>query len=236
MKKKMLLTLILLSLFISSIPQIIYKNHGESESVGKVNNGEIINPYKLPRKGENFKFFSLFDYYVLGRCYIHSGIYKTILDSYAILEKENPNYTYRIMECSKRKGGRPFPHRTHQNGTSVDFMTPLVKNGKSITFYDKISVFRYLMKFDSQGRSRINKKVKIDFEAVAQHILILDKTARKNGFKIRKVILETNLKDELFATKYGAELKERNIYFVKSLPKAIDELHDDHYHIDFEKI
>lgn len=236
MKKKILLTLILLSLFISSIPQIIHKNQGESESIGKVSNGKIINAYKLPRKGENFKFFSLFDYYVLGRCYIHSGIHKTILESYAILENENPNYTYRLMECSKRKGGRPFPHRTHQNGTSVDFMTPLLKNGKQITFYDKTSVFRYLMKFDSKGRSRINKKVVIDFEAVAQHILILDKTARKNGFKIRKVILETNLKDELFATKYGAELKERNIYFVKSLPKAIDELHDDHYHIDFVKI
>ena len=236
MKKKILLTIILLAIFISSIPQIIHKNQGESESVGKVNDGKIVNAYKLPRKGENFKYFSLFDYYVLGRCYIHSGIYKTILESYAILEKENPNYIYRIMECSKRKGGRPFPHRTHQNGTSVEFMTPLVKNGKPKTFYDKIGMFRYLMKFDSHGSSRINKKVKIDFEAVAQHILILDKTARKNGFKIRKVILETNLKDELFATKYGNELNERNIYFVKSLPKVIDELHDDHYHIDFEKI
>jgi len=98
MKKKILLTIILLAIFISSIPQIIHKNQGESESVGKVNDGKIVNAYKLPRKGENFKYFSLFDYYVLGRCYIHSGIYKTILESYAILEKENPNYIYRIMD------------------------------------------------------------------------------------------------------------------------------------------
>lgn len=236
MKKKIILTLILLSLVISSIPQIVYKNKGESESIGKVNNGKIINAYKLPRKGENFKFYSYFGYHVIGRCYIHSGIHKTILESYEILEKENPDYTYCIMDCSRRKGGRLFPHKTHQNGTSVDFMTPLVKNGKHKTFYDNISVFRYLMKFDSKGRSRISKRVKIDFDAVAQHILILEKTARKNGFKIRKVILETNLKDDLFSTKYGAELKRRNIYFVKSLPKAIDELHDDHYHIDFIKI
>jgi len=236
MKKKILFTIILLSIVITSIPQIIYKNKGESESIGKVSNGKIINAYKLPRKGNNFKYYSFFSYYVIGRCYIHSGIHKTILDSYSILEKENPNYSYRIMDCSKRKGGRPFPHRTHQNGTSVDFMTPLVKNGKQTTFFDKISVFRYLMKFDSKGKSRINKKVEIDFESVAQHILILDKAARNHGFKIRKVILETNLKDELFATKYGAKLKNSNIYFVKSLPKVIDELHDDHYHIDFVKI
>ena len=234
--KKIILTLVFLTVEITSVPQIIYKNKGTSESVGKVSNGKLINAYKLPRKGDNFKYYSLFSYYVIGRCYIHSGIHKTILESYTILEKENPKYTYRIMDCSKRKGGRLFPHKTHQNGTSVDFMTPLIKKGKQTTFFDKISVFRYLMKFDSKGKSRINKKVEIDFESVAQHILILDKTARKNGFKIRKVILETNLKDELFATKYGAELKERNIYFVKSLPKVIDELHDDHYHIDFVKI
>ena len=28
-----------------------------------------------------------------------------------------------------------FPHRTHQNGTSVDFMTPLLKNEKKQKFY-----------------------------------------------------------------------------------------------------
>lgn len=233
---KIILTIILLSPVLTSLPQIFYTNKGESKIIGKVNNGKIDNAYKLPRKGENFKYYSYFSYYVLGRCYIHSSIYKSLIESYSILEKENPNYSYRIMDCAKRKGGRQFPHKTHQKGTSVDFMTPLIKNGKQITLYDKIGALRYLMKFNHNGESRINKNVKIDFETMAQHILILDKTAQKNGFRIRKVILETNLKDELFKTKHGKELNERKIYFVKSLPKNIDELHDDHYHVDFTEI
>ena len=141
-----------------------------------------------------------------------------------------------VMECSKRKGGRPFPHRTHQNGTSVDFMTPLKKEGKIITRFDWIGMWRYLMNFDKQGHFNLNKKVAIDFEMTARHILELEKTARKNGWRVKKVILETNLKDELFATKYGAELKASGICFVRHLSPAINALQDDHYHIDFAKI
>ena len=92
------------------------------------------------------------------------------------------------------------------------------------------------MKFNSKGQSRISKKLKIDFDKTALHILELEKAARKKGYRIKKVILETNLKDEIFASKYGKELRASGIYFVRSLPKFIDELHDDHYHVDFVKL
>jgi penicillin-insensitive murein endopeptidase len=92
------------------------------------------------------------------------------------------------------------------------------------------------MKFDSNGKKRINKKIEIDFDKMAIHILTLEKVSRQNGYKIKKVILETNLKDEIFRSEYGEELKNSNIYFVRALPKMIDELHDDHYHIDFVKL
>lgn len=236
MKRKLVVVIVLLALLIPTFPQIFHKNKGVSKSIGSVSNGKLKNGYKVERKGANYKFFSLFDYYIIGRCYVHSDVYAILNDSYKNLEKVFPDYTFMVMECSKKKGGRPFPHRTHQNGTSIDFMTPLLKNEKQKTFYDHIGIWRYAMNFNTNGQFNLNKKVTIDFEKCAKHILELEKSAQKNGYRIKKVILETNLKDEIFATKYGTALKNSNIYFVRNLPPKINALHDDHYHIDFEKL
>lgn len=237
MKIKYIIIVVLsLLILIPTFGHVFRKNNGESKSIGTVSNGKLINGYKIPYKGDNFKYFSAFDYFVLGRCYVHSDIYQIIIDSYKDLNKVYPDYAFKIMECSKRKGGRPFPHKTHQNGTSIDFMTPLKKENKTICFYDKIGMWRYLMEFDTNGKALINEDIEIDFDKIAKHILTLEKTARQNGYRIKKVILETNLKDEIYNSKHGEELKKSKIYFVRSLPKSIDKLHDDHYHIDFERI
>ena len=76
----------------------------------------------------------------------------------------------------------------------------------------------------------------IDFESVAKHILILNEKAKKHKLKIEKVIIKVELKDELFKGEYGKDLKETGIYIVRSLTPKINELHDDHYHIDFKEI
>ncbi|MFB6340925.1 hypothetical protein ACE1ET_04360 [Saccharicrinis sp. FJH62] len=234
--RRIIFLIISFTAFYTAMPQIIHKNHGTSQSTGTVSNGRLTNGYKLPYNGDNFKYYSFFDYYILGRSYVHSDIYRITLDSYADLKKIYPDYTFRIMECSGRKGGRSFPHRTHQNGTSIDFMTPLIKDGKTDLFWDHTGMARYALKFDQDGKLSLNKKVQIDFEKLAMHIIALEKNAKKRGYHIKKVILETNLKDELFNSKFGDQLKSSGIYFVKSLTKRINELHDDHYHIDFEEL
>ncbi len=237
MKKRLtILLLILVGLFIYSYPQIFYTNSGESKSEGTVGEGSLINSWKLPRKGPNFKYFSIIDYYIGGRCYVHSRVHKTLIDSFKELEKLLPGYTFYIMETARRKGGHLWPHQTHQNGLSVDFMTPLKKENKSYLLLDHIGMWRYLADFNKQGKFSLSHKIVLDFEAIALQIISLDKAAKKHGLKIRKVILETNLKDELFATKYGKALKTRGIYFVKNLPKSMNMLHDDHFHIDFEVV
>lgn len=234
---KYLLTLLGFGVILSpTIPQVFHKNKGQSQSVGSVSDGKLINGYKVQRKGTNFRYFSVIDYYFFGRCYVHSDIFQIVLDSYKELEDQYPGYNFRIMECSKRKGGSAFPHRTHQNGTSIDFMTPLKKGTKEQLWYDKTGIWRYLMNFDQTGSYKFNNKIKIDFEKLAKHILVLELVARRNGYRVQKVILETNLKDELFNTKYGGELAASGIYFVKNLPPKINALHDDHFHIDFVKL
>ena len=173
------------------------KANGESKSIGKVNNGKLINGRKFPYNGNNYQYFSPFSYYILNRAWTHSKIVDITLDTYKECEKKLPNHQFLLMECSKKNGGKMNPHRTHQNGTSIDFGTPLLKNGKPYKTHNNLGIYHYLMSFDEKGNSTTNKKVTIDFESMAQHILILDKMARKQNMYVKKVIFKINLKDDL---------------------------------------
>lgn len=236
-KTKVLVTIFLICIItIPSIPQIFHTNKGESVSVGKYNDGSLQNAYLIPRKGANFKCHSWLSYYILGREYTHSSIYNTIIDSYAELAIKHPNRTYIYMESANKKGGRIYPHRTHQNGLSIDFMSPLIDEKGEPKYYSYLGIFRYALNFDAQCRSTLNSKISIDCNAIAEHILLLQKHAKKHGLRITKVIFNTEMQSILFSTKYGKQLKKSGIYVTKNLTPLLNKLHDDHYHIDFEVI
>lgn len=205
-----LLCILGIILFVLSYPELSYKNEGTSKSYKTVSNGSLENAYLFPYRGSNFKYFSCISYYLMNNAYVHSKVYLTVLDSYKELESTAPNYTFQIMECSDKEGGKLRLHRTHQNGKSIDFMVP--KKGKGIQF-NNIGLLHYLLDFDKEGRLLKNKKSEIDFELMAKHILSLQKAGIKHGVEIKKVILKINLKDDLWKTKSGKKLKSSGIYF-----------------------
>ena len=231
-----ILFLVLIGLTAACVPNMLYKNSGSSVSKGTPGNGSLKNAYQIDYKMSNSKYFSPVSFYLMGNGYVNSRLYYTLLDSYKECEKTCPDIDFRIMECSDKKGGKVLLHRTHRNGLSVDFMVPKVKNGKQIKFYDRFGLWHYLLNFDSSGRLKLNKKVTIDFESMAKHIIALDNAARKNGLSVSKVILKINLKDDFYRTKSGQEIKRRGIYFAKRLSKKVDMVHDDHYHVDFKQV
>ena len=205
-----------------------------SKSVGTVSNGSLINAYRFQYKTRDYKYFSRLSYHILGRANVHSDVYAITIEALKNSRTFSKDHRWRLMECSKRKGGRMFPHHTHQNGTSIDFMTPMLRKGKSYRLTNGLGVFHYLLKYTPSGSWGIRRKVKVDFDLMAQFILELDKVARLHGMKIKKVILRTNLKDEFYATKHGDLVKKKGIYLVMSLPKIVNEQHDEHFHVDFE--
>jgi penicillin-insensitive murein endopeptidase len=206
----------------------------KSKSDGKVSSGTLKYGYLLPYVGDNFWYFDA-DSYLGGRAFTNNLVYSSIIDSYATL-KEKSNRIWCLMEASNQKGGKMAPHITHQNGLSIDFMMPLMKDQKPFYDFDDKGKLHYLMSFDDQGISADDSNVSIDFDAVGSHILALEKAARNNGLKIKKVIIKIEFKDELYASKYGKDLEESGIYFVKGLSNLVNALHDDHYHIDFEEV
>jgi penicillin-insensitive murein endopeptidase len=205
---------------------------GESKTSGTVSNGTLKNGRIFPFKGPNFIYFDTASY-LNKHAFTHEKVNRTVLATYQQFETLLPAFEFGLMECSNEHGGKIWPHRTHQNGLSVDFMSPLLKNGIPTADFNTIGLPHYLMDFDENGTYTEDPTYSIHFNLIAQHILELDKQAKKNGLRIEKVILKIALKDNLFATEYGKKLKATGIYFATHLSDLIDGLHDDHYHVDF---
>lgn len=228
-----LINQIVAMLFIILSCSVNPKRQGVSISKGSVSNGKLINGRKFSYRTKNYKFFSPISYSVLNRAWVHSKVLDITNEAYKSLKNKYPEKKFLLMECSKKKGGKILPHQTHQNGVSIDFGVPLVKKGKPWNIHHCYGIYHYAMRFNNDGQLKRNKKIVIDFKAMADHILLLDKFARKRGMYVRKVILKVELIDNLFSTKSGKILKHKRIYFPKRLSKTLNKLHDDHYHIDF---
>lgn len=238
MKVQILLWSMLLPLWFwgqSKIEQFQKKhpeNHQKSKAVGAVSKGQLINGKLVSFKGKNYQYFDTTSY-LNARGFTHHLVKTTIEQAYAQCEKSCPNYSFVLMECSNQKGGKIWPHRTHQNGLSIDFAMPLMKDSVQCKKFDFIGAKHYLLDFNNKGQYSKDTTISIQFEMVARHLLELEKAAHKNGLKISKVILKTELKDDLYRTPSGKILKQKGIYVVKRLEPLINRLHDDHYHVDF---
>ena len=214
-----------LLLFLLFIPFTVAAQ--QSVCYGTTSNGRLENGVQLPAKGKNFVGYSEVAR-LAGRTYVHSKVRKIIIEAYTALEKEKPNKVYKYAETGFKNGGQFKPHKTHRNGLSVDFMTPVINSkGKSEHLpTNPLNKFGYNIEFDKRDSY---KDFKIDYEAMAAHIVLLHKKAKGNGVALWRVIFDPKLQPKLLRTPYGAYLK-KNVQFSK---KRSWVRHDEHYHIDF---
>ena len=199
----------------------------ESTCYGTTSKGKLEFGVQLPEKGVNYIGYSSVAR-LAGRTYVHSKVKKIIVNSYTSLLKEQPEKKYKYAETGYKEGGQFSPHKTHQNGLSVDFMTPVLDSkGRSVHLpTHPLNKFGYNIEFNNNGRY---KEFKIDFEAMAAHIVFLHKHAKLLNVRIWRVIFDPKLQPQLYKTKYSKYLKE-NIMFSK---KHSWVRHDEHYHVDF---
>jgi penicillin-insensitive murein endopeptidase len=216
-----------------------YRQHAgdnqPSRAIGSVSNGKLVNGKLMPFKGNNFQYFDTTSY-LAGRAFTHSRVKEALLKTYKQMETAHPGRKFFIMECSNEEGGKIHPHRTHQNGLSIDLMMPLVKDSAAYYGLDTLGKDHYWLEFDNKGRYTKDPDISIDLDLVAGHLLELEKQSRSLGLKLSKVIIKTELREKLYATPNGRKLKGSGIYLVQNLTPLINSLHDDHYHVDFEII
>jgi penicillin-insensitive murein endopeptidase len=112
----------------------------------------------------------------LGRTHVHTAVADIVADAYAALAAQTPDVRYVYGETGWPSGGRLRPHRSHQNGTSVDFFVP-VRNaaGASVPLPTRVSdKFGYNVEFDADARWG---EYRIDFPALAEHLYQLHRAA-----------------------------------------------------------
>lgn len=213
-------------LLFCSLPAIA-EDIKESMCYGTTDKGRIENAWKLSVAGRNFSAYSSIGA-TLGRNYVHSKVYKTAIDAYKDLEEKKPGKTFVYGETGWRHGGRFRPHKSHQNGLSVDFFVPVVDaTGKPATLpTGPFNKFGYAIEFDARGKYQ---DYSIDFEIMAAHLFALKRAADKHGIGIWRVIFDNDFQKLLFKTSRGKELQSLMTFSTKK-PWV---RHDEHYHVDF---
>ncbi len=202
-----------------------------SESRGTPERGAIVNSRRLPTKGPNFVAYSYVGA-LLGRNSVHSAVRATILDAYRALSASAPDVQWVYGETGWPSGGPFPPHRSHQNGLSVDFFVPVRNDvGRS----ERVAAwpwteFGYALNFDTSGKGTgAARGQHIDFPALAAHLSALAAAAPRHGLAIDLVIFAPELQRQLFALPEGAALRSR----LRFMPRPAWVRHDEHYHVNF---
>jgi penicillin-insensitive murein DD-endopeptidase len=100
-------------------------NAADSICYGTPADGRIERAVQLPRRGGNFRAYNSVGV-SLGRTYVHARVADTTVSAYAKLMHSARGKIFVYGETGFAKGGRFKPHRTDQNGLSVDFMVPVI--------------------------------------------------------------------------------------------------------------
>ena len=157
-------------------------------------------------------------------------------------DDELPSVCYGDAASGRLERGRRLPYsgenyraysmvgfalgRTYVHSTVRDIMRDAFEGKVSQLPISSFNLFGYAIQFDRNGRSGSNA---IDFEAMALHLLALERAARAHGIGIRRVIFDVNLQPKLAATGAGGQVMKR-LAFNKQQAWV---RHDEHYHVDF---
>jgi len=200
----------------------------DSTCYGTTSRGRLESGVQLPSSGPNFESYSSLGEF-LGRTYVHSTVRDIVVEAYQDLAENIPSKVFKYAETGFENGGQFKPHKTHQNGLSVDFMVPVL-DPKGISVHLPTHMFNkygYSIEFDANGRF---EDLTIDFKAMAAHIVALHKHAKAHGVEIWRVIFDPKLQPFLMKSSYGDYLRKH----INFSTKRAWERHDEHYHVDFK--
>lgn len=197
---------------------------GASQCHGTVAQGRIDGAVKLPLEGPNFRAYSPLAA-SLGRTHVHERIAAVLVQAFATLQREQPDLRLVYGETGKPRGGPMPPHRTHQNGLSVDLFVPVRDAaGRSVPLPTPVSLrFGYDIEFDAQGRWKDHR---IDFQALGAWLRALREAGQAQRAPIARVILEPAYQARVIAL--APELQ--SLPWMKAKPWV---RHDEHFHVDF---
>ena len=183
---------------------------------------------RLPSSGVNFESYSRF-LSTLGRTHVHSALRPVLLDTYAKLAVTLPTVKWIYGETGWKNGGNFWPHRTHRNGLSVDFIVPVINRDTNEATQLSLwpyNAWGYRTRFDANGHSG---SYQIDFKSIILHLKTLDEVGEAHRVRIKRVIFDPPLLELL-----KRETSFKQISGIEFMKEPAWFPHDSHYHIDFE--
>ncbi len=199
----------------------------ESTCFGTTKKGRVEDAVKLPDSGPNFMSYGNVPELV-GRTYVHSKVRDVIVSAYKMLETEQAGKVFKYAESGSSQGGEFWPHKTHQNGLSVDLMVPVL-NEKGVSVHlptNPLNQYGYGIEFDEYGRY---EGYSIDYEALGALIVALHKSALSHGIELWRVLFFPALQPYLYETSYGDYIRSNITIPAKRSWRP----HDEHIHVDF---
>ncbi|WP_437965743.1 penicillin-insensitive murein endopeptidase [Sorangium sp. So ce260] len=199
-----------------------------SESAGSPAQGRLLHGHAIPPSGPGYVTYSYLGA-SLGRQYAHGAVRDALREAFAAVSAARPGRRFVVGETGHRRGGPLWPHRTHQNGLSVDIFVPLRDSAgqpADVATYpwNKLG---YGLEFDAQGR---RGDLTIDFDDLALLLSALDEKARPRGLRIQRIILAPEYVPLLLASPAGRKLGP---LAGSILRRQVWWRHDEHAHIDF---
>jgi penicillin-insensitive murein endopeptidase len=229
-----LILLLGLLLFFPGFSQLSYNRPEVMHYKPAVGNSFSMIAYKIPYRGENYKFFGTVSYHIRGRAFAGKQVHNAMVEAFQLSESDCPGVHFKLLKCSGRKEGLIVPEDQKNNGFYAIFMTPLKIEERPMKHYFITGIGRVFVSYDRAGKCESSDRVNIDFESTAEHLINLDDAANMYGLRLKKVIISRYLQDELFATECGEKLKQRDIYFPKYLSKKINKKYDDLFYVEFD--
>lgn len=215
------------ALILVFVSPVVAKAKPESTCFGTTSKGRLDNAWRLPRSGSNYTTYSSIGV-LAGRTYVHSRVYRVVLAAYGKLAESSPDAVFMYAETGKKNGGPFAPHKTHQNGLSVDHMVPMRdEDGRSVHLptspFNKLG---YDIELDSKGRY---EGLVLDAVAMSELLYELHRASLSEGIEIWRVIFDPKLQSLLHQTPRWQYLSE-HLEFSR---KRSWVRHDEHFHVDF---
>lgn len=194
-----------------------------SRSSGRPGRGSIAHAKPIPPWGAGFVTYSVLGS-ALGRQYVHDDVRATLVDAFgALAERGAPRVV--VGETGWPRGGRFRPHRTHQNGMSVDLFVPLAEGRVSCWAWNRLC---YGLEFDERGAGAAGQ---VDFAGLATMLAEIERAARAHDLRLARTILAPEYVALVEASARGAELPRRVRRSFMRRPAWVR--HDEHVHLDF---
>jgi penicillin-insensitive murein endopeptidase len=220
--------LVLLALVAPGAAALDAQAAAPSRCFGSVAKGRLEGGVRLALAGPNFSAYSA-QAVGAGRTHVHALVARIVVDAYARAQAAMPAAHYVYGESGMAAGGPFAPHKTHQNGLSVDFFVPVrdARGAPATLPASAQNRYGYDIEFDAQGRYR---NYRIDFAAYAEHLYQLDAAAHAHGAALALVIVDPRFMPALLASARGPWLR-KHIPFMQGRPWV---RHDEHVHVDFK--